>query len=582
MIVDFFNYKIKIKDTPFKTECGLKLDNTAAISFLDENKKEVSYIELGFIDANTIYKWIDEEKDICLDKCYIEDFSLTDYRSSRNLEKKSTVRLNKFSAYGAVFESKVITDFSFAVFDDTYKTFEGALFINGQTSFHNVNFGNGGINFSYCHFRNGNVDFSNIHFGNGEINFKNASFGRGHKDFKFAQFGEGQVLFTNTEFNDGDVSFVNAEFQKGNVSFKVARFGEGKIDFHFAKFYCKKVSFERVEFGNGKLDFRTIEFKDSKVNFNRAVYGDGEKSFEACQLRDGRMTFKKTIWGAGNINFELLEFYNSELQFDNADFGNGNISFNNSIIEILSLKSCHLNFYADLRVSNCTFIDMTDVVARDIIDIMPHNYKLDINTINFSGIRLIGRIYLDWNENNVKHLIDSQENTSKREKAEQYRILKENFNVTGQYSDEDKSYVEFKRYELKADLENAIRKNPISRIWQYPNYVFQWVIFDKVGLYATNPLRVLFSMVIGYLFFTLLYVVLPYFMNTRIVSSLGDPDQLSKIKVAFYHSAITFLTIGYGDYYPSGIIRGLSSLEGFVGLFLMSYFTVAFVRKILR
>ncbi|MCK5311801.1 MAG: hypothetical protein KAJ62_06810 [Desulfobacteraceae bacterium] len=43
------------------------------------------------------------------------------------------------------------------------------------------------------------------------------------------------------------------------------------------------------------------------------------------------------------------------------------------------------------------------------------------------------------------------------------------------------------------------------------------------------------------------------------------------------------MTIGYGDIQPanfSGII--LSGFEGFMGLFLMSYFTVTFVRKVLR
>jgi len=39
---------------------------------------------------------------------------------------------------------------------------------------------------------------------------------------------------------------------------------------------------------------------------------------------------------------------------------------------------------------------------------------------------------------------------------------------------------------------------------------------------------------------------------------------------SFYHSAITFLTIGYGDHYPYRGIRWVSSLEGFSGLFLMS------------
>ena len=38
MIQNYFNYKVKITDKPFTTESGNKFDNTAAISFLDENK----------------------------------------------------------------------------------------------------------------------------------------------------------------------------------------------------------------------------------------------------------------------------------------------------------------------------------------------------------------------------------------------------------------------------------------------------------------------------------------------------------------------------------------------------------------
>ncbi len=106
-----------------------------------------------------------------------------------------------------------------------------------------------------------------------------------------------------------------------------------------------------------------------------------------------------------------------------------------------------------------------------------------------------------------------------------------------------------------------------------------------MGKFATDPMRVLSTMLITYLMFTFLYVILAEFGNVHIVSSLfasDDPNILKPIGKAFYHSAITFLTIGYGDYYPDGIARWISSVEGFVGLFLMSYFTVAFVRKILR
>ena len=582
MLKDFFNYKVKIKDLPFKTSAGVNLENTATISFQDKNKKELAYIELGFISKDTIFKLIDEGKNILLDNCYVENFSLTDYRTSRNLDKKSIIKLHGFSAFNTYFDSRIETDFSNAEFDIAYKNFEGSHFINGAVSFHNVNFNHGGINFSYVIFNNGNIDFSNIRFGNGEINFKNSYFGSGHKNFKYAHFGEGQTLFVNTEFNDGDVSFINSEFEKGKVSFKVARFGEGKIDFHFARFKSGDISFERTEFGDGKVDFRATEFNNGKVNFNRATFGKGEKTFEAAQFKEGRLSFRKTDFGNGDVIFDLCEFNNTKVSLDNAKFGKGNLSFYNASIKKLSLKSCHLDYYVDLRLANCESINLSDVIVRDIIDIKPHDFDINIKTLNLAGMRLIGRFYIDWFDNNVKGLITSQTNTSNREKSEQYRILKENFNFTGQYIDEDKAYVEFKRYEMKADIEENKNNKLLKRLLMYPSFGFRWLVFDKVGLYATDHVRVLISMVFSYFFFSFLYTILPYFFNTSIISSVGDPDKLSKMSVAFYHSAVTFLTIGYGDYYPSGVIRFLSGIEGFMGLFLMSYFTVAFVRKILR
>jgi hypothetical protein len=50
-----------------------------------------------------------------------------------------------------------------------------------------------------------------------------------------------------------------------------------------------------------------------------------------------------------------------------------------------------------------------------------------------------------------------------------------------------------------------------------------------------------------------------------------------------YFSATTFLTIGYGDIQPpTQTVAFAAGIEGFLGLFLMSYFTVAIVRKLLR
>ncbi|MGM0496551.1 MAG: ion channel [Bacteroidota bacterium] len=80
---------------------------------------------------------------------------------------------------------------------------------------------------------------------------------------------------------------------------------------------------------------------------------------------------------------------------------------------------------------------------------------------------------------------------------------------------------------------------------------------------------------------------MPFQFNSYKIKIKHIPFQSNGGTLSPYTTAITFFDenkkeIGYGDYYPEGIIRWLCGLEGFVGLFLMSYFTVAFVRKILR
>ena len=116
-----------------------------------------------------------------------------------------------------------------------------------------------------------------------------------------------------------------------------------------------------------------------------------------------------------------------------------------------------------------------------------------------------------------------------------------------------------------------------------PIHWFKLLVFDKMGHYATNPVRVLLSMFIVYSTFSLTYFVLILIKLGDIVSGIGGTHaEISTLAKSFFFAAITFLTIGYGDFYPMGVIRFLSSIEGFTGVFMMSYFTVAFVRKILR
>ena len=70
----------------------------------------------------------------------------------------------------------------------------------------------------------------------------------------------------------------------------------------------------------------------------------------------------------------------------------------------------------------------------------------------------MGDIFIAWDDNHVLDLISNQKSTTLHEKAEQFRLLKEEFRDTGRYIDEDIAYVYFKRYELMSEYELAKEK----------------------------------------------------------------------------------------------------------------------------
>lgn len=580
MLPGHISYSVQIKKLKFITEEGIRFPGTALVQFQVEHREKPVVELLGYLEEKEIYNAIDRGEALNLDHCYIEKFSLKDYRLTRNLGARDKVVLNGFTARHALFGGEASLDFSNAIFEGEQFSLDGAWINRGDIIFESARFNCAEAVFHNARFPDGYVNFKNVLFATAEVSFKNCRFGKGEKDFQYASFGRGSVSFVNAEFTGGDVNFINTNFGSGDVSFKVARFGDGKVDFHFASFGDGNVSFERCEFGNGRVDFRTVEFGTGRVNFNRSVFGEGEVSFDECAMDAGKFSFKRAILESGSFSFEEVMFEHVDVSFERTSFGTGKVTLYKSWLGSLSMRFCHLNGFVDLRVNQCRFIDLSDTIVRDIIDMNPHDFPARIQTLSLAGMRLIGRIYVDWNQNQLKQMILSQQGSGYRIKAEQFRILKENFKNLGLYSDEDRAYVEFKRNESRAERSESVGKNPMNGMYQHPVYWFKWLLFDRAGLYATSPVRVLVTMLALFVIFSFVYFLLMLFTSADIVASVDD--QLGMLARSFYHSAVTFLTIGYGDHYPFGFIRWVSALEGFCGLFLMSYFTVAFVRKILR
>ena len=550
----YHSLEINFLNEPFDGS-DIKTAKSVEIKFFNKAERILLTEKYGVPEIQQIVDFYKANKRVTLDNLYVKNFNL-----SAIIGADGDETLEGVSAVNAFFDSDDITDFS-------------NLSLKGDVNFLNTHFAHGNVTFYKTTFNDGSVDFSNVNFGNGEVNFQ------------FVEFGNGAISFENTIFGDGDVSFVNTHFGNGKVNFKNVHFGFGIVDFHFAKFVKGDISFDKAVFGGPRVDFRRVEFGDGKLDFTRTDFGDGEVNFEETEYGKGRKNFKRAVFGRAHVSFELANFGTEEVTFENAEFEKGKLSFFKAIAGSLIFKNCMLNNYLDLRVESCQLIDLSNTIVKDIIDMKPGFSQVVIKELNLTGVRNLGKIFIDWRENDAYNLIANQKDTSFAEKADQFRTLKEDFNSEGRYDDEDKAYVEFKRFELLSYREYGLKSKKIgSRIKVHLNVFFQDLIFDKMGLYATNPLRVWSSMILVYFIFSLLFFVFPFIGGGHIANGLSpeNVEPMHNLFLSLYYSAITFFTIGYGDYFPYGPMRWLACVEGFCGVFMMSYFVVAFVRKILR
>jgi len=550
------HYNTRIIEEVFHTEDGRSFERTAVIEKYSGQSK-LSTKKLGAPDLNEIYKQIHKEETLNLSHCYFKDFSLKTYRTLFNIDDGAPVRLTSFQADHSFFESEYGTDFSYAEFKGLSSSFAYTTFNLGRVNF----------NYTKC--------ATSLNFNHSEFNLEELS-------LKFSEFEEGDIRFSGAIFNCTDVMFTNTNFGKGNVNFRQANFGESHVSFQYARFDNGDVSFDKCTFRGPFIDFRKVEFGNGKTDFKRVDFGNGNINFSESEFKVGKISFKSSRFGSGEKRFEHVDFGDNDVYFDGSVFKEGLLCFKNSTFQLLSLADCNLGGHCDFRVRKGDFLDLSDSVIKDVVDFHAGTSQMHLKTLKIEGIKNMGKLFISWKKNNAFELIQSQKSSSLESKANQFHILKESFHQNGKFNSEDSAYVAFKRYEMAAERRQGKEAGGFQYVKSEVFYFFRWIVFDKAGLFATAPLRVFVSMVVVLTFFSLLYIILPFFVDAAILPSVQHTGHLSHTGTAFYHSAITFFTIGYGDFFPSGHIRWLSAVEGWAGVFLMSYFTVAFVRKILR
>lgn len=400
----------------------------------------------------------------------------------------------------------------------------------------------------------------------GKAIFDHAKFGDGKVTFENAIFGPGDTSFFKTIFSDSDVSFYNVDFQRGSVSFAEAIFGDGTINFEYAIFGHGSTAFTLAKFGKGNVSFDGATFENGQVLFVETDFGEGNVSFEytnfntknvifdRAKCRLAEIIFDHCNFELGGIRFIKSDFSFSKIIFKKIKFGYG-IDMSGTTAEEVCFINCVFDSYDNLNYSFVDRLTLLECIINKTIRLSGAKTLSLKDTIN------LGLIYCNWEEEKVYYAINQNQDTAK-EKKQQFSLLKQNYHKIGSYSAEDKAFVEYMR----------CRRSGIKSFW---SRVLDRLI-DMIGAYGTKPGRVANTMLLIWIFFGLVF--------TLIGTTDGSMMTISeRFMNGMYFSAVTFATIGYGDVVPVFLsTKILAPIEGILGLFLMSYFTVAVVRKTLR
>jgi len=197
-----------------------------------------------------------------------------------------------------------------------------------------------------------------------------------------------------------------------------------------------------------------------------------------------------------------------------------------------------------------------------------------IESLDVTDTVFRSHLKLDWNKNKVEAAIrEKLRGRSKNDDkplyekvSKEFVILKEKYHSQGDYVSEDKAYLAFRRTEMETK----------GRLQKTLSYFADWV-----GQYGTSPLRVAAWMIIIVLAFGVLYS----FVLEGIAYSGGLVLNIETIAEAFYTSGLTFTTLGFSTLYTEETLPRFMfavGIEGFLGVFMIAYFTICFSRKMLR
>ncbi|MFH1052230.1 MAG: pentapeptide repeat-containing protein [bacterium] len=331
---------VKDPDKPFpKNERNtVATYGTATVTETDKdgNQKTTKY---GIVRNVDIYKLINEGKQINIEGCFVEKFSIAEYWVEYNIKKESEVKIKNISALNsffndfahfrsatfngdAVFSSATfngVAYFDSATFDDN-TTFDSTIF-SGDAYFYSATFSgdayfdsatfSDSANFSSATF-SGSANFSSVTF-NSDATFSFSIFS-GYVFFYFASFS-GSANFSSVTFS-GDANFSPSTFS-GDANFSFAKFS-GDTYFDSATF-CGYASFFSAKF-SGRAFFDSVTFRGDAIFYSATFSGSaafysvkfkGEMNWDGTKFR--KEVHLKNAFFEYPVNFSNLKFLELDL-----------------------------------------------------------------------------------------------------------------------------------------------------------------------------------------------------------------------------------------------------------------------------
>ncbi len=402
----------------------------------------------------------------------------------------------------------------------------------------------------------------------GKIVFKNIIFESIFiEQCNFHPDGDKEAIFAISETD------INHDFSLSNCNIMVSEFKLMDCTFHRNivisnnKFSCKKILFNKSIFStdNNSAQEKEISkisgflFSKNKLNVSIVSFFDTnwinkEVRFEFMNFGFEKFLFRKvknTSFYFKEMSFEKIDLSIKEICGENILVFIGCVFFKNTAIN--TNGSC----FKKLRFDICTIDSSLDIREAAISD---------EGILSFSETINKGYIILDWNKckNNV---LNQGKGDATDSLSRQLAMLRLNFHNQGLYAEEDDCFAEYK---WQKALEGKHKKKYLTFIWN--------MVFNLAGKYGTKPGRIIIAL-FGFIF---IFAIIFFFVSDTLTLTLPSKCW-PKFFQALYFSAITFLTIGYGDISPTnGWMAFFAGLEGLTGFTMMSYLTVSIVRKIMR